>query len=126
MRLRLITRPHMISRPDLHFTLSARGTKIRGECDCVTGQHLRAALMCRRVSELTVAAVRERREPCAGSVAMSGVHQQMVTFVNVNSRRCQPRVDLDRLTRVGGPVFTRHIEQEFEKRAFQVMLEVRL
>ena len=43
-----------------------------------------------------------------------------------DSRRCQPRVDLDRLTLVGGPVFTRCIEHEFEKRVFQVMLEVRL
>lgn len=50
----------------------------------------------------------------------------MMTFVNVTIAQWQSWPEFDRLTVVGGQVFTRGIEHTFENRAKLVMQEVLL
>lgn len=50
----------------------------------------------------------------------------MMTFVNVTIVQWQDWPEFDRLTVVGGQVFTRGIEHTFENRAKLVMQEVLL
>jgi hypothetical protein len=76
------------------------------------------------------AALRERSEPrsrIAGSpLSTAEVQHRMMTFVNVTIDQWHFDCPLDRLTLVGGRVFTRGIEHIFEQGMFLVMREVLL
>jgi hypothetical protein len=76
------------------------------------------------------AALRERSEPrsrIAGSpLSTAEVQHRMMTFVNVTISEWQCGWHPERLTLVGGQVFTRGIEHTFENRMILVMQEVLL